>query len=96
MFQAPSWLAPYIVTVILLTILPMPYLHLCDYYVTTNLCFLIPLPFSPMTFLNIKLIIFKAVELIIENPYSISFQLLGISIVSNVFGVIFKKLQETS
>ena len=39
-------LAPCIVITILLTILPM-LLYTCDYFVTTNLSFLIPSPFLP-------------------------------------------------
>ena len=45
-FQYP--LAPYVVTAILLTLFPMLYFTSCDYFVTTDSSFLIPLPFSPI------------------------------------------------
>ena len=40
-------LAPYVVNTALLTVFPVLTLHPCDYFVTTNLYFLIPSPFYP-------------------------------------------------
>ena len=40
-------LAPYVVVEILLSIFPVLCLRPCDYFVTTNLCFLISSPFHP-------------------------------------------------
>ena len=45
-------LAPYIVITILVTIFPMLYIISCDYFVTTNLYFLVPLLCNPALLLK--------------------------------------------